>query len=186
MIDLNKFSDGFYRVEHLTSSSDVTSFECKKGKGLEFYLKKVAIHDESIKMSRTYLVKSESTSELVAYFTLRTGLITVSRGIFKGFDAYTGIELANFAVNDLYKEANDVIPKLGSYLFNQFILPLVNEISDDIGAAYLYIFALPQNRLISHYATMGFKTESKKFSRYVYSHIKPIYDRGCVFMYQKL
>ena len=55
--------------------------------------------------------------QIVAYFSLRTGLITISRGFMKGFDATTGIELANFAVNDNYKEVNDDIPKLGSLYF---------------------------------------------------------------------
>lgn len=186
MMNLERFSDGYFTIEHVSKKADLSAFKCKKGYGLEYYLKNSALNDENIKMSRTYLIRTSNTKELVAYFTLRTGLITVSRGLLKGFDTYTGIELANFAVNDLYKEANDAIPKLGSYLFKQFILPLVEEISNYIGAAYLYIFALPEYKLISHYKTMGFMEGEKKASRYVYRHVKPVYDKNCIFMYQKL
>lgn len=186
MMNINDFSDGYFTIEHLSVNTDLSNFRCKKGYGLEYYLKHNAIPDEKIKMSRTYLVRTSDTKELVAYFTLRTGLITVSRGVLKGFDTYTGIELANFAVNDMYKEANEAIPKLGSYLFNQFILPLVGEISEYVGAAYLYIFALPENKLIAHYRTMGFREGEKKASRYVYSHVKPAYDKDCIFMFQKI
>ena len=126
MIKLEDFSDGFYEIVHLTRDIDVSGFSSKKGCGLEMYLKKYAFYDEELKLSRTYLVLDSSTKQIAAYFTLRTGLITVSRGLFKGFDAYTGIELANFAVNDSYREIHDVIPRFGAHIFSQFILPLTN------------------------------------------------------------
>lgn len=186
MIKLSDFNDDFFTIEHLSDSIILDIFRCTKGYGLECYLKYSALNDEMSKMSRTYIIKTTDTNDIVAYFTLRSGLLTVSRGWLKGFDAYTGIELANFAVNDMYKEANNVIPKLGSYIFYQFILPLVNQIVEYLGAAYLYIFALPNNKLISHYKTMGFTKGDKQMSKFIYSHVKPTYDQGCVFMYQKL
>lgn len=139
-----------------------------------------------MKMSRTYLIKDIRTGQIVAYFTLRSGLITVSRGFLKGFDAYTGIELANFAVNEAYKKADEKTSHLGSYVFYQFILPLTQSITEYIGAAYLYIFSLPNDKLMAHYETMGFSHTSEKMKRFVYSHVKPKYDKGCIFMWQKL
>lgn len=186
MINLNNFSDDFFRIEHISNDMDLSQFYCQKGYGLERYLKQYALDDEKIKMARTYLIIDNETDFPVAYFTLRTGLLTISRGLFKGFDTYTGIELANFAVNDLYKMTDNAIPKLGSYIFHQFILPLVNEISNFVGAAYLYIFALPNNKLISHYTTMGFSIGEKKTSNYIYRHVKPMYDKDCIFMFQKI
>ena len=102
----------------------------------------------------------------------------------KGFDATTGIELANFAVNDNYKEVNDDIPKLGAYIFWKFILPLVQHIQCYVGAKLLYIYALPYEKLLAHYSTMGFTRTDQKMERFVYRHVKPNYDKDCIFMYQ--
>lgn len=185
MINLEELND-IFEIKHLTAEDDVSGFTInnEKGRGLQRYLQRFAIDDEISGVSRTYLIKD--SQEIVAYFTLRTGLVTISRGLFRGFDAITGIELANFAVNDAYREANDCIPKLGSYIFNEFILPLVKEISKYVGAQVLYIFALPENKLMAHYKTMGFTQLSGKVERYVYRHIKPAYDKNCKFMVQKI
>lgn len=183
---LKEFENELFIVEHLTESDDLSKFCCSKGKGLDNYLKYMALSEEKSNVSRTYIVKTKDTLEMVAYFTLRTGLITVSRGLLKGFDAITGIELANFAVNDSYREANDQIPKLGSYIFLSFILPLTKKIQEYIGAEYLYIYALPYDKLMAHYRTMGFQRTSEKMERFVYRHVKPNYDKNCIFMYQKL
>lgn len=162
MMKLDRFSDGYYELIHLSEDVDLSDFSTKKGYGLEVYLKKYALDDEELKMARTYPVLDASTKQIAAYFTLRTGLITVSRGFLMGFDAYTGIELANFAVNDSFREVNEVIPRFGAYVFSQFVFPLVLEITRYVGAAYLYIFALPDDKLMAHYQTMGFEHTSKK------------------------
>lgn len=174
-----------FSLRHIDETLDLRSFKVKKAPGLEFYLKSSALRDERAGIARTYVITDNEM--IVAYFTLRSGLITVSRGLFKGFDTYTAIELANFAVNDNYKEANNnEIPKLGAYIFSTFIIPLVSEINKYLGAAYLYIFALPNDKLMSHYATMGFQKVDSKVERFIYRHVKPAYDRGCRFMYQKI
>lgn len=98
----------------------------------------------------------------------------------------TNIELANFAVNDTYRENNDCIPKLGSYMFSNFVLPLVQYINQYVGAQYLYIFALPNDALMAHYQTMGFQSMDTKAEKFVYRHVKPFYDKGCKFMYQAI
>lgn len=187
MIRLEELND-VYIINHLTDNDDLSTFSIKnpKGKGLQYYLQENAKTDEQSGIARTYLLKTYDTNEIVAYFTLRTGLITISRGIFKGFDAITGIELANFAVNDSYRMANDCIPKLGAYIFKQYIFPLVEEISHYVGASLLYIYAIPENKLIEHYKTMGFKAMPSKMERYVYRHVKPFYDKDCKFMIQKI
>lgn len=186
MNQLKLISNDVYKIEHLHEDTDLSNFYCKKGHGLEIYLKESAIRHEKIGLSRTYIIRSVENEMIVAYFTLRTGLITISRGFGKGFDTYTGIELANIAVNDGYREVKDEMPGLGKFIFYEFILPLVEEVSKYVGAMYLYIFALPENKLMEHYKTMGFQHASKKISKYIYNHIKPVYDRGCVFMYQRI
>lgn len=184
---LENFSDEYYEIVHLTQNIDVSGFRSKKGYGLEVYLKEQAMHDEMERLSRTYLVLNSETKQIAAYFTLRTGLlIEKRRGLYKGVDAYSGIELANFAVNDSYREVNEVLPKFGSYVFQQFILPLTMEITKYVGAAYLYIYALPSNKLLAHYEEMGFCRAPKEMEKYIYSYVKPVYDKGCILMIQKL
>lgn len=188
MINLTDLNDEFFYIEHLSSKENTDTFAVNnpKGKGLEIYFRDHAKADEKDNIARTYVVKDSNSKEIVAYFTLRSGLITVSRGFFKGFDAITGIELANFAVNDLYRDAHDVVPKLGSYIFFTFILPLLKNISQYVGAKLLYIFALPEDKLMSHYETMGFTRTSEKMERFVYRHVKPAYDKDCIFMIRKI
>ena len=47
------------------------------GAGLERYIKELAESDEQDGSARTYLVKDKFTHELVAYFSLKTGLFTI-------------------------------------------------------------------------------------------------------------
>ena len=190
MIRIEDLNTPFYRISHLLDY-DLDSLKAfritnPKGKGLEVFLKETAEAYEEDGISRTYIISDTKEDMPVAYFTLQTGLITVSRGLFKGFDVITGIELTNFAVNDAYREAQDVIPKLGAYLFVTFILPLVREISKYVGAKVLYIYALPENKLMGHYQTIGFQMFPSKQAKYVYRHVKPFYDQSCIFMWQPI
>lgn len=190
MISIEELNNPYYTISHLLDYDldKLKSFRITnpKGKGLENYLKKNAEATEKDGLARTYIISDTKENMPVAYFTLQTGLITVSRGLMKGFDVITGIELTNFAVNDEYREARDVVPKLGAYLFAMFVLPLVREISKYVGAKFLYIYALPENKLMEHYQTMGFQTIPGKQAKYVYRHVKPAYDQTCVFMWQPI
>ena len=42
----------------------------------------------------------------------------------------------------------------------------------------------PKDKLLEHYKTMGFQRTSIKMERFVYRHVKPAYDKDCIFMYQ--
>ena len=102
------------------------------------------------------------------------------------FDSLSAVELSNFAVNQNYKANHPDISKIGFYVFHKFILPLVNFMSKFIGVSILYIYALPEEKLIEHYKTMGFSRLPVKQEKFVHNHIKPRYDEGCIFMYQNL
>ena len=45
---------------------------------------------------------------------------------------------------------------LGSTVFAEFVLPFVNFIRSLVGIQAIYIYALPEDKLIKHYKTMGF------------------------------
>ncbi|HBB43542.1 MAG TPA: hypothetical protein DCZ74_08500 [Treponema sp.] len=157
----------------------------KSGAGLENYLKNVAPSDEELSFARTYLVKSKSTHEIAAYFTLRNGLFTLELG---DDDFYTvpAVELSNFAVNSVFRSNHPEIEKIGYTVFSDFVLPIVNYIRSFSGVKSLYIYALPEDRLISHYEKMGFRRLTPEKEKFVHSHVKPKYDMGCIFMYQIL
>ncbi|WP_295058143.1 hypothetical protein [uncultured Fibrobacter sp.] len=46
------------------------------------------------------------------------------------------------------------------------------------------IYALPEEKLIEHYHTMGFSRLPEHQEKFVQRHVKPKYDEGCIFMYQ--
>ena len=179
-----------YSIEQLYDSKEnislIKEFEAnEKGKGLEYYLKEAAEHDENANLARTYLVKDSVTRELVGYFSLRTGLITIQVQN-NSFDSYPAIELSNFAVNVGYKRKHPEVEGLGKYIFRNFIMPLVKKIAKYVGVYSLYIYALPEEKLISHYTTMGFSRLPDAMEKFVQQHVKPKYDEGCIFMFQTI
>jgi hypothetical protein len=78
------------------------------------------------------------SAELVAYFSLKTGLITIQLDGEK-FDSVPAIELANFAINKKYKDTHPESQKLGFYTFKKFVLPIVQRMSVYIGVNAVYI-----------------------------------------------
>lgn len=184
------FEDDDFVVEHLFSSPEneklIQDFSVgNDAMGLELFLKTVAAQEENEKPTRTYLIKDRYTGELACYFSVRTGLITLQvEG--ESFDSLSAIELSNFAMNQKYKSAHPDVKKGGAYFFRRFILPLANFVSEYIGVSTLYIYALPEDRLIDHYKKMGFSRLPEDQEKFVQNHVKPKYDEGCIFMYQIL
>lgn len=184
------FEDEDFIVEHLFSAPEneslIRTFSVSNdAMGLEIFLKEVAPLEESSKQTRTYLIKDKFTKELVCYFSMRTGLVTLQVEN-DAFDSLSAIELSNFAMNQTYKSAHPDVKKGGAYFFKRFILPLAQFVSEYVGVSTLYIYALPEDKLMTHYAKMGFSRLPKDQERFVQSHIKPQYDEGCIFMYQTL
>lgn len=184
-----------FTIEHLFNSPDneqlIQNFKVDKqsAKGLELFLKFWAFPDEDEKSNRTYLIKDKTTGELAGYFSLRNGMITqqienpAEDDIFNSIPA---IELSNFAVNAEYKKNHKDITKLGAYIFTTFIRQITQKLSDYTGIQALYIYALPNERLIKYYKTLGFTRLLPEDEKYVHAHIKPKYDKECIFMYQTL
>ena len=183
-------NDIFY-CQHLfdseTNLSAIQDFSIiqQSGKGLELYLKNSAATEEGFSSARTYVVKSIETDELAAYFTLKSGLFTISASD-DYFHTIPSVELANFAVNSTFRQKYPQIERIGKTVFTDFILPIVDSARSIIGIQALYIYALPEEHLIEHYKTMGFRRLSTEKEQFVHSHVKPKYDDGCIFMYQML
>lgn len=183
----NSPSSGFL-IEHLGATpctiDYISSFTvANKAFGLERYLKQEAFSDEASGDSRTYLVRDAENGELACYFSLRSGLITISAGG-EAFDTIPAIELANFAVNHAYRTTHRTSLKIGAFAFEKFVLPIVRHVAKFIGIQCLYLYALPEPKLIEHYERLGFERMSEDEAKFIYSHIKPRYDKGCIFMFQ--
>lgn len=177
-------------VEHLFDSPEniklISSFTVSNNAyGLEAYLKNVATDDERENNARTYLVKDKTTGELVCFFSLRSGLITI-QSTDDAFDTTPAIELSNFATNASYRQNHKQVLSVGRYVFEMFILPITRCMAKYVGVNSLYIYALPNDKLIEHYSIMGFTRLPEDQEQFVQQHVKPKYDEGCIFMYQPL
>ena len=183
-------TETFY-YQHIFDSEDnleaIRDFTVSQssGKGLEEYLKILSAPEEEDNLARTYLVKDIETHEIASYFTLKSGLFTLELSE-NQFYTVPSIELSNFAVNSSYRKQHPEILEIGKTTFREFVLPLTHFIQTFLGAKALYIFALPEDKLIEHYEEMGFTRLSAEKEKYVHSHVKPKYDDGCIFMYQIL
>lgn len=184
-----------FAIEHIFDSPDnellIQNFKVDKqsAKGLEYFLKYWAFPDEDEKSNRTYLIKDRTTGELAGYFSLRNGMITQQVNNLSEddiFNSIPAIELSNFAVNSEYKKNHKDITKLGAYIFTTFILKLTQKLSEYTGIQVLYIYALPNEKLIKYYKTLGFTRLLPEDEKYVHAHIKPKYDQKCIFMYQTI
>jgi len=181
--------DEMFYCEHLGFDShtqqEISSFKVKHpdAANLELFLKQYALEEEAINKNRTYLVRDKNTTEIVCYFSLRNGLFTIPYSS-QSFSTVPAVELSNFAVNDKYKEKYSIVQKLGTTAFNEFILPIVKGIQKQSGVQALYIYALPNDKLIEHYSSLGFMRFDPEEEAFIHNHVKPLYDKGCVFMCQ--
>lgn len=161
----------------------------EKGIGLERYLKEMALQDEEDSVMRTYLVRLTSTDELVGYFSLKAGLISINEEEVQGrvfFDTMPGIEIANFAINSRVLNRRPFLKGAGAVIFGGLIMPIIKQVSVSVGVKSVYLFALPYEPLISRYTSYGFNRLNEKFENDLHARIKPAYDEGCIFMYQML
>lgn len=191
MEKLKSRNNSFYCEPILASSDNISlinSFETREdGKGLCLYLKKQAVKDELEKLMRTYLVKDKDTKELVGYFSLKAGMVTYNESLFGNtFDSMPGIELANFAVNEVYKKKHidEIQESIGVSIFINFILPIIKEVSNQVGVKIIYVFSLPSENLIKFYHKLNFQRLPRWVERKIHRRIKPNYDKNCIFMCQ--
>ncbi|SEA89769.1 hypothetical protein SAMN05216349_1476 [Oribacterium sp. KHPX15] len=178
--------------------SDIENFKVRDpnvAAGLENYIKSIALSDEAIGAMRTYLVRDLVTDELVAYFSLKSGMVSINeREILNEegklettFDTVPGIEIANFAVNYEYVRDHPDWKGIGLIVFRDFIRELASRVAAISGTMVLYIFALPFESLIKRYHDKyKFLRLDEAEEKDLHNRIKPFYDRSCVFMYQIL
>lgn len=187
-------NDLFY-CSHLGDSgndeADIAHFSVKdpNGEGLAEYLRYLAFPEEDSGVMRSYLIRDVYSSELVGYFSVKAGLISVNEvhtveGV--TFDTIPGVEIANFAVNEVYQENHPGLKGIGLIIFNDFIVPIIQKASESIGVKIIYIFALPFERLLRRYRDYGFLRLDSASEDELHKRLKPNYDEDCIFMFQQL
>ena len=188
-------NDAYYCV-HIDAlkndAQELANFAVKvpSGEGLVNYIQRFALRDEEAGLMRTYLVKDRRSSEIAGYFSLKAGLISLNEiktesGVV--FDTLPGVELANFAVNDSYMRKHPEVKNIGSLIFSEFIRPIIADVAERVGVRLIYIFALPNEKLLQAYGERyGFVRLDSASEAELHQRLKPQYDEGCIFMYQLL
>ncbi len=178
---------------HLSDADmdEIKDFEVinDEGAGVERFIKLSSYMHEDANLDRSYLVRVKATDELVAYFSLRAGFVALDSkyGNAESFDSIPGVEISNFAINKQYRLKHPKTKGIGKVIFENIIRPIIKETAELIGVRIIYIFALPEEKLISYYhdalefARLSIEQENKMHDR-----IRPEYDRDCIFMYQRL
>ena len=183
-------SEDLFVLKHIDDSHNdlINDFKIKHktGRGLEVYLKTKALIDEKNGVMRTYILTYKSTNECVAYFSLKSGLISIKNEDstdMDDFDTLPGIEIANFAINDTFREKNKIDFKLAGLILQKYILPIARKVSEQVGVYLLYIFSLPIDKVMDNYKEMGFVTLPQELEDFLNKRVKPAYDKSCRFMY---
>ena len=178
----------------------------KTGKiiGLEQYLKQCAWSDDENNLVRVYLIKTYFSKEVIAYFALKTGLLSIDsderdtarefnakqQGIKLVPDTISSIEISHFAVNDDYRKRHNNVKGLGQYIYPTFIYPIIRKISNLTGFKVIYLYAADNSekdkkKLVSYYKDVfGFVDASNDTNRFI--PVTSYYDDECVFMYHIL
>lgn len=180
-------NDLFY-LEHLDSninSYELKMFRVQHGETqLTNYLKKYArVHQEN-SINKIYLVRRSSTKQLVGWFGLKAATLPYNDKNDSFF--VPGVELTHFAVDEWYKKNNmeNPSPRTGEYIFGNYILPIVYDISEKVACKDLFVFAINTPKLVRYYKErLGFKEMNNIDDKQFFEYAAPDYDEGCKFLY---
>ena len=172
--------------------------------GLEAYLKKCAVLEDSNNEVRIYLILDSETKDVAAYFGLKAGMVANARDGMPSYEekrqimeeygakllpeVAPGIEITHFAVNDNYRRRagknGRPIRGLGEYFYPMFIYPIIEEVADRIGVNMIYLYAAGDERLINYYTKVFDMRTLAENDCYI--PLEPDYDSECTFMYRRI
>ncbi|MEG0277273.1 MAG: hypothetical protein RR630_09600 [Coprobacillus sp.] len=166
----------------------INSFKSKINSNLAKYLKKNALYSFCNHKSITYLVVDTFTKEVAAYFSISAfSFLSIDRNqsqsIYKSLIPV--ILLENFATNIHYVKSIMSNRKMGIIIFNDFIIPLVKLVQNEVGIFGIGLFAADEaeGRLVSHYQkNYGFNVVDVNDFDVQY----PSYDENCIFMFCRI
>lgn len=100
-----------------------------------------SLYLENNKRYVTCLVKSIHRDDIITYFTLSAGAIFWEPyGYIKSIPT---VEISYYSLNDIYAiDKNGKGIGLGKLIFEDFILPAIQEINKSLGIAFITLFAI--------------------------------------------
>lgn len=185
---MQKMETDLFYLEQLDSS--INSYELKMFRvqheetQLSSYLKKYARTHQENSINKIYFVRRASTGHLVGWFGLKAATLPYNNKN-ESF-LIPAVELTHFAVDERYKktEIQNPFPRPGEYIFGNYILPIVYDISGKIACKDLFVFAINAPKLIHYYKErLGFKEMSNIDDKQFFEYAAPNYDEGCKFLY---
>ena len=172
--DLNSYELKMFRVQH--DESQLTN-----------YLKKLAKKHQASKINKIYLVRYSSTGQIAAWFGLKAATLPYN-DVGDSF-LIPAVELTHFAVDERFRNplGSDVSVHTGEYIFWNFILPIVKDVSEKIACKALFVFAIDTPKLIKYYKNvLKFKELPNTNEKQFFEYAAPDYDEGCRFLYYPL
>lgn len=128
------------------------------------------------------LAKEQSTVKLAIHEEINDPKTSIVR------EYYPAIELTHFGRNAAYEKPAEIEFSIGIYVFWEMIVPIIQNVSSQVGARYLYLFAAEKNKkrganqkkkLLEYYThELGFEQTRKE------NILKPVYDANCLSMIQ--
>ncbi len=180
--------NGFdFYIEPLTS--DVNSYELKMFRvqhdetQLSNYLKKIAKKHQASNINKIYLVRYSSTGQIAAWFGLKAATLPYN-DIGESF-LIPAIELTHFAVDERFKNPlPEATIRTGEYIYWNYILPIVQEVSQKVACKDLFVFAIDTPKVIKYYKdVLKFKELTNTDEKQFFEYAAPDYDEGCRFLY---
>lgn len=89
-------------------------------------------------------------------------------------------------MNGTFRKAHPESKGTANAVFTDLIVPLVRRAASIVGISLLYIFSLPEERVIANYERYGLRRLGRTSEAQLHARLKPSYDDQCVFMYAVL
>lgn len=161
-------------------------------KGLQKSINEDAAEMDNECLLKTYLVygiNENGRKELASVFSLRCSSINFQNPSEKDSfnEILPALELVYLAVDKRYRQNHPESKGLGAITFDAFAVPIIKEISSLAGAKYLFLFAIDNKALISHYMkTMDFEELPETLEKSVVNNLVTEYTEQCKFLYQAI
>ena len=161
-------------------------------KGLQKSINEDVADMDSQSLLKTYLVygvDDDGHKELASVFSLRCSSMNFQNESNKDSfnEILPALELVYLAVDKRYRQKHSESKGLGSMTFDAFVTPIVKEISSLAGAKHLFLFAIDNKALISHYIkTMDFEQLPENLEKSVVNNLVTEYTESCKFLYQAI
>lgn len=132
----------------------VTVGEFKSGadEPLDMFLSDYSFKYDEEQYGKTYILTSEESDTILAFYTIKANGIQVSDSNNAGYDSMPVVEIARIAVDYSLQDKG-----LGKRMFCDYIMPKVQSVKEIIAVKAIIVFVEPNNiKGIRFYKSLGF------------------------------